>query len=294
MTWETYNEIPFFFFLLLIPFASADIVSINSGGSDVLVVTPNEIVEGFFFGNLQITIQDIVKEVPQSLVLIDVLDETTYSFRIQSQEITVLDMISRVSSIITTLIQQIQLSEGIYRTMIILRGSIQSFILTSSIGNFLFLLRAPSQNIIFFASPGEPSGLQKLNSNILQGIEIGSSLRNILFGFRNITQETIIYDPVLRLFGGIRPLGDILNMNDVVERSRLFVRGVQDSFDISVVIDRSASFFREIIQGFHVFFESTTTTTSVQPTPSVNYTYDPLDQNHSIPYVQLNETLEWP
>jgi len=37
-----------FFFLFLISFASADVISINSGGSNEVIINPNQYIEGFF------------------------------------------------------------------------------------------------------------------------------------------------------------------------------------------------------------------------------------------------------
>lgn len=44
----------FFLFIVLIPFISADVVSINSGGGDNVVVTSNEYIEGFFSGDITV------------------------------------------------------------------------------------------------------------------------------------------------------------------------------------------------------------------------------------------------
>ena len=53
--WEGFDAWTFFFTILIILFSSlvsADIISINSGGDGQIVIIPNEIIDGFFFGEI--------------------------------------------------------------------------------------------------------------------------------------------------------------------------------------------------------------------------------------------------
>ena len=40
--------ISIFFFCFFIPLINADVISLNSGGSETIVISPNEYIDGFF------------------------------------------------------------------------------------------------------------------------------------------------------------------------------------------------------------------------------------------------------